>query len=116
MKLSKKNIVLFVAAAAVAAVFSVAGAGSPAYGAERYFTEEKPLPGHYPKRFSGMGRIDRISGNEVVIDDSLYGLSVDVTYGTPSSRKGSYHRFRPGTFVGFVVSSKRTIVSLWLIE
>ena len=40
--------------------------------AVKKYQEEIVYPKHYPNKFNGMGHIDRISRNEIVIDDSLF--------------------------------------------
>ena len=74
------------------------------------------LPEHYPKQFTGIGRIDRISSDEIVIDDSLYRLAPDVTYHIPTLKNASSAWFRANVSVGFVANAKREIISLWLME
>jgi hypothetical protein len=85
-------------------------------GAGGILSEENPLPSHYPQRFDGMGRIDRIDRDEIVIDDTLHGLSPDIRYGTPEGRHGSSAAFKPGRYVGYMQNSRRQITSLWLIK
>lgn len=79
-------------------------------------SKEIALPKHYPKYFTGIGCIDRISRNEIVIDDSLYRLAPHVTYHIPTRKNASSAWFRAKESVGFVTNSKREIISLWLIE
>ena len=74
------------------------------------------LPKHYPDGFHGLGRIDRISETEVVIDDALYKFAPHAEFNTPQRTNVSLYTFRPGAWVGFMKSGKRQIVSLWLIE
>jgi hypothetical protein len=73
------------------------------------------VPKHYPKGFSGMGYIDRIEDNEIVVDDVLFRLSTGVSYHTPKIGKASRGWFSVGKRVGFITNSKREIISLWLI-
>ena len=77
---------------------------------------EIALPKHYPKQFTGIGRIDRITRNEIVLDDSFYRLFPNVTYHIPTRSNASSAWFRSGELVGFVTNAKREIISLWLIE
>jgi len=78
--------------------------------------ERTDLPKHYPDIFSGQGRIDRIEGDEIVINDTLYRLSSYVIFNTPYSMNVSRSRFREGQSVYFILKEEKTIVSIWLIE
>ena len=77
---------------------------------------ERVLPAHYPDRFDGTGRIDRIAPNEVVIDDSLHGLSSSAAYHTLRMRDASRSSFHAGDLVGYLMDSKGKITSIWLID
>ena len=74
------------------------------------------MPDHYPERFSGHGCLNRIEGNEVVIDDRLYKFASDATFHTPQSPFASRSSFREGARVGFVKSGEKKIESLWYID
>ena len=74
------------------------------------------LPAHYPDRFSGHGCINRIEGNEVVIDDRLYKLAADATFHTPESQFASRSGFRKRTRVGFIANENKKVESLWYID
>ena len=74
------------------------------------------LPKYYPANFSGHGCINRIEGDEVVIDDRLYRLTSDTTYHTPKSQYTSRSPFRKGVLVGFISTAKKKIESLWYID
>ena len=74
------------------------------------------LPKHYPDRFTGIGRIDRTGDREIVIDDSVYGISPFIKYHTPEASDVSGGWFRAGDLVGFITNSEQEIVSLWLIK
>lgn len=87
---------------------------SGSYGAE-HLGEERVLSSHYPKKFSGLGRIDRIGKNEIVVDDSLHPLASYVTYATATSEHGASGDFRVGDYVGFVTNSEKEITSIWMI-
>ena len=87
---------------------------SGSYGAE-YLEEERVLPSHYPKKFNGLGYIDRIGKNEIVIDDSLHPLASYVAYATAASKHGASGDFRVGDYVGFVTNSEKKITSIWMI-
>jgi len=87
---------------------------SGSYGAE-YLGEERVVPSYYPKKFDGLGHIDRIGKNEIVIDDSLHPLASSVAYATATSKHGSGGDFRVGDYVGFVTNSEKEITSIWMI-
>jgi hypothetical protein len=84
--------------------------------AQQRVKPEVVLPQHYPDGFDGLGRIDRISETEVVIDDGLYGFASHAAFHTPQRNNVSIYTFKPGAWVGFMKSGKRHIISLWLIE
>ena len=77
---------------------------------------ESDFPEYYPPSFDRTGRIDRISRDDVVINDCLFKLSPDVEYHTQSIENASSAWFKEGKLVGYITSSRRVIVSLWLIE
>ena len=89
---------------------------SPAQG--RYFKEEwlGRLPDFYPRGFDGYGRIDRITAEEVVIDDALFKLAPDIRYSTPRRPNASSDSFEPGRQVGYILNANHEIKSLWFIE
>jgi len=84
--------------------------------AEQFLGERANLPTYYPEKFDGIGRIDRIARDEIVISDSLYDLSPHATYATPTRKTVPRTRLDVGNMVGFVTNEKKQIVSLWLIE
>ena len=85
--------------------------------AVKQYQEEPTGPKHYPKRFSGTGHVDRISKDEIVIDDSLFRLSPRVTYSTPEKRHASKAYVKIGSHVGFVTGpDKHEIISIWLLK
>ena len=85
-----------------------------AYGGERK-EWSGVLPKYYPKRFNGMGYIDRITSNKIEIDDVGYKLSRHASYHTPKVFDASRGWFGVGKRVGFITNSKGKIESLWLI-
>ena len=74
------------------------------------------LPKHYPDRFTGIGRIDRLAEEEIVIDDSLYTLAPYVEYHTPTAMNVSNIIFRAGSLVGFITNSEHQILSIWFLR
>lgn len=79
-------------------------------------SEPSHFPDYYPKKFDGVGRIDRIGEEEIVIDDSSYRLSPYTHYGTFRSPNAFKHAFKIGNLVGFTMDSQRQIGSLWMIK
>ncbi|MDY6950797.1 MAG: hypothetical protein SWE60_04740 [Thermodesulfobacteriota bacterium] len=92
----------------------MASYAGPGHGAE-YLAEERVLPSHYPGKFDGLGHLDRIGKNEIVVDDSLHPLASHVTYATATSKHGSMGSFGVGDYVGFVTNAEKEITSLWMI-
>jgi len=88
---------------------------NPAHAQQRV-KPEVVLPKHYPDGFDGLGRIDRISETEVVIDDGLYKFAAHAEFHTPAGQNVSIYSLKPGAMVGFMKSGKKQIISLWLIE
>jgi hypothetical protein len=74
------------------------------------------LPNHYPDGFDGVGHINRIAKDEIVIDDCLHKLSPFTKYATPTRSNTLRSRFRVGDFVGYIKNSKDEIESLWLLK
>jgi hypothetical protein len=81
-----------------------------------YLSEDQVVPAHYPRKFDGLGHIDRIGREAVVIDDTMHSLSHHVRYATPRSKYGFRSAFRVGAYVGFILDSEEKVTSLWLIE
>ena len=89
---------------------------SSTFCAEQFLGERTHFPSYYPEKFDGIGRIDRIARDEIVISDSLYKLSPNATYATPRRKTAPRTRLDIGNLVGFVANERNEIVSLWLIE
>jgi hypothetical protein len=114
MRISK--IVKKLAGVGLALFFlSTALSSNPAHAQQRV-KPEVVLPKHYPDGFDGLGRIDRISEIEVVIDDGLYKFAAHAQFHTPAGQNVSIYSLKPGAWVGFMKSGKKQIISLWLIE
>lgn len=84
--------------------------------AETEYEREPTIPAHYPDKFDGMGRIDRLEPPEIVINDSLRILASRVSYNVPSGKRGSKNLFAVGRFVGFKVNSRGEIAALYLLK
>ena len=75
------------------------------------------MPKHYPPDgFDGYGLIDRISREEVVIDDDLFKLARWVKYATPTNKSSSHSNLKVGDMVGYLKNPEHEIISIWLIE
>jgi hypothetical protein len=74
------------------------------------------VPEYYPDRFDGTGRIGRITVDEIVINDSLYRLSPNAEFATPTRQHALRAWFQVGNRVGYITNTKHEIISLWLIE
>lgn len=77
---------------------------------------EWAFPEYYPKKFDGEGYIDRIAKDEIVIDDISYRFSPFVKFATPTRKNALSSRFRADDLVGYIINSKKEIVSLWLLK
>ena len=114
MRHAKIKYVIFMA---VLALFLV-GLALPAsicYGQGRV-KGEWVLPKHYPDGFDGIGHINSIAKDEIVIDDSSHKLYPFVKYATPTRKNALRSQFRAGDFVGYIKNSKQEIESLWLLN
>jgi hypothetical protein len=86
-------------------------------GEEQKVIPEWIMPQHYPPAgFDGYGLINRISAEEVVIDDDLFKLDRSVIYVTPTNMMSSRSNFEEGDLVGYLKNSEHEIKSMWLIE
>jgi hypothetical protein len=85
-------------------------------GSAAAFEEERPIHPGYPKAFDNLGRVDRIADGEVVISDSLFRLSPDVTYHRPGDRRASRSGFHTGDYVGCLMNAAGEVESIWLIR
>ena len=84
--------------------------------AEGRVKPEWVMPRHYPHGFHEMGVIDRITDEQVVIDEQLMKLALSVEYNTPTEKNTSKEFFKPGKRVGYLLNSRNEIRSMWLIE
>lgn len=74
------------------------------------------MPRHYPHGFHGMGRIDSITEDQIVIDEHQIRLSPSVVYNTPMEKNVPRELFTPGQKIGYILDSTNRIKSIWLIE
>ena len=76
----------------------------------------RPYPDYYPHTFNLIGKIDRIAETEIVINDTLYRLSPNLSCYTPTSMYASKAVFSVGNRVGVEIDSKNEVTSLYLLE
>ena len=62
-----------------------------------------------------IGTIYRMDGVEIVINDSLYNLSIGIRFYTNSKMDTYANRswFKVGTRVGFQLDDKREVIAMW---
>jgi hypothetical protein len=84
--------------------------------AQRKYRPEMVLPSHYPSEFDGFGRVDRIEGDEIVINDRLLRLSPRFTFSTKTSQRAAREILKVGDMVGFKKGSDGQVVSIWFID
>jgi len=72
-------------------------------------TPEGVIVTHYPAKFDGVGIIDTLERNGIVIDDMFLPFSSHVRYMTPSSEYSSIGAFTKGQKVGYLLNNKRQI-------
>jgi hypothetical protein len=76
---------------------------------------EDYITGRSLSDFSGMGHIDSIDEDKMVIDDCSRELSSGVKYYKPGPKKISKSAFAVGSRVGYVEDRNGDIISLWLL-
>ena len=64
----------------------------------------------------GIGEIERLATNEIVINDRLFILSPSTTFNTPTMKNAPKSWFHEGAIIRYFVNENREIVSLWLIK
>jgi len=65
---------------------------------------------------SGVGNIDRLTTDEIVVNDTLFKLSSDVKYYSKDGVKAWVSDFNLGNFVGYVLDAQGKIESIWKIR
>jgi hypothetical protein len=80
------------------------------------YTGETPVYPGYPRAFDCVGRIDRITASEVVIDDSRYRISSSAAYHTPRQLNALPSEIHVGDMVGCLNDSDGMIESIWIIN
>jgi hypothetical protein len=79
-------------------------------------SEPRNVPDYYPETFDGIGRIDRLGDDVIVIDDGTKGLASGVSFATPSSQYAGRGSFRVGSLVGYLLDRDGKVQSLWLLK
>lgn len=81
------------------------------------FAEEPIYPG-YPFVFDMIGKVDRISDKQLVIDDGLFKLSTSTTYHAPDTIFMQPSELHEKDTIGVVLKDKNTreVLSVWLIK
>ena len=115
MKFHRRHRQLLAGMGVVLILMSLVFQSDMIYGQDRV-KPEWIMPRHYPNGFHGMGCIDRITEDQLVIDEHLLKLTHNVTYNTPTEEDASSAFFSPGKMVGYILNADNAIVSLWLIE
>jgi len=64
----------------------------------------------------GVGEIERLATNEIVINDRLFILSPSTVFNTPTMKNAPRSWFHEGNIVRYFVNKNREIKSLWLIK
>ncbi len=77
---------------------------------------EKPLYAGYPIVFDERGKIDRIAEDVLIVDDTSFTLTKNVTYNTPYNTHAQKNRFHVGDLIGLKLNSRGQVVSVWLIH
>jgi len=95
-------------------LFCLLAVSQPAWGGKS--RGEGYIDGRSLKDFTGVGRIDSMKKDRLVINDTSQTLSPQVKYYIQGRIKTSRSSFKVGTRVGYVTNSKGEIISLWLIR
>lgn len=76
--------------------------------------ELEPLYPGYPTQFDIRGRVDAISNENVIINDSVYTFSSEIVFKGPHGRVLSHALL--GANIGGIVGESGLLSSLWLID
>ena len=77
---------------------------------------DDPIYKNYPKRFDGMGYIDVIEPDRILIDDTPYQLAASITFHTPKWRRAPAKWFQKGQYVGYLRDSNDAIKDVYLLK
>lgn len=77
---------------------------------------DDPIYKNYPKRFDGMGYIDVIEPDRILIDDTPYQLASSVAFHTPKQRHAPAKWFQKDQYVGFLQDSKGAVKDVYLLK
>ena len=73
-------------------------------------------PDHYPGKFHGMGIIDKIHDDGIIINDRKHFFSLYFRCHTPGEMNVSIFVFREGNYVGYNLNSEHEIETLYLLK
>jgi hypothetical protein len=77
---------------------------------------DDPIYKNYPTRYDGMGYIDVIAPDRILIDDTPYPLAASVTFHTPKRRRAPANWFQKGQYVGYLKDSNGAIKDVYLLK
>ena len=77
---------------------------------------DHPLYRNYPKRFDGMGYINVIKSDRILIDDTPYPPAASITVHTPRRRGAPVSSFRKGQYVGYLQDEIGAIEDVYLLK
>jgi len=89
------------------------GLATTAWGSE--------VPSYYPKTFAERGTIDRLSASaaEIVIDDTLYTLSMNIKVHSLVTEHSSLRTLKKGMKIGYSTAKMRSgseqVIELWVL-
>ena len=73
-------------------------------------------PDHYPGKFHGMGIIDKIHDDGIIINDRKHFFSLYFRCHTPGEMNVSIFVFREGNYVGYMLNSEHEMETLYLLK
>ena len=83
---------------------------------QQRFKGEWAMPEGYPLNgFDGWGRIDRISDDALVMDDTVYKLAASVKFHTRNADDVPSSWFKKGDLAGFLKNDAGEVISIWRI-
>lgn len=86
------------------------------YSASAEATSEGIIDGRDLSVFEGVGHIDRLGEDEIVIDDLQKKLTSKVKYYRVGRKPVNRSAFKVGDRVGYIANSRGELVSLWLLR
>ena len=71
------------------------------------------LPGHFPQEYEWSGRIDDIYGQSIIIEDTTFSLSSNVSIHLLDSYNATLRNLKVGMTVGCKLTQEGELISLW---